>query len=100
MVFNVIIYNVNTHKMEEYDIFPYFMSVYKNKKKKDRPKTFEEFKKFIESESLYQFWGRCEYEIVLTDWPNGGISEKWDIHKQIMMNIDLITKLFMEYELN
>ena len=45
---------------------------------------FDEFKKFVKDESMYQFWSRCEYEILLVDWPCKKISEKWDIYKQIM----------------
>lgn len=98
MKFNVIYYNFNSRKMEEYDIIPYLDKCYKEAE--DKPKTFDEFKKFIESKSMCMWWSRCQYEIILSDWPNSGIKEKWDIHKQIMMNIDLITKLFMEYEIN
>lgn len=95
-MFNVINYNINTNKMEKYDIFPHLINCYKNKKKKDRPVTFEEFREFIKIESLYMWWSRCEYEIILSDWPNKSYSEKWDIHKQVMMNLDVITKLFMD----
>lgn len=60
------------------------------------PVTFEEFKKYITNQSMYQFWAGCEYEIILMDWPCQQKTEKWDIHEQIMMNIDLVTKVFME----
>lgn len=95
--FNVINYNFNSKKFESYDIMPYFINTYKKiKRKKTCPKTFEEFKKFVETNSMYMFWARCEYEIVLQDWPCMKINEKIDIHWQIKMNIDLITKILME----
>lgn len=92
--FNVIIYDFNGKRFVPYDIIPYFLEVYKERKKK--LKTFDEFKQFIKKESLYQFWARCQYEIVLTDWPNMKHFSKWDVNKQIEMNLDVITKIFME----
>lgn len=94
--FNVIYQNINTQKFEPYDVIPYFIDEYKELNSKSRPKTFEEFKEFIKKESLYMFWARCEYEIIIAGWPNKETQEKWDIHRQIMMNIDIVTRLVME----
>ena len=92
--FNVIIYNINREKFEPYDIMDFFVEEYKEEKNK--PTTFDSFKKFIERKSMWMFWSRCEYEIILSDWPPYGVEEKWDIHRQIMMNIDIITEILME----
>lgn len=92
--FNVINYNINRQKFELYDIIPYLVNCYKEEKKK--PTTFEEFKQFIERESHHQWWSRCEYEIILVDWPCKQIEEKWDVYDQVMMNLDIITNLVME----
>lgn len=96
--FNVIIYDPNLRKFVEYDIMPYLIRTYNEKKerKETLPKTFDEFKNFVKSESQYQFWSRCEYEIILIDWPCQKNHEKWDVYKQIMMNLDIVTKVFME----
>ena len=49
----------NTHKFEAYDVIPYFVREYENiKPKSKRPKTFDEFRKFVEGKSLYQYHGR------------------------------------------
>lgn len=96
MKFNVIWLDINTNKMMEYDIIPHLKRCYDAKKKNERPKIFDEFKSFIIAESRYQWWARCEYEIIISSWPAGKCEEKWDIHDQIMMNIDLITELFMK----
>ena len=66
--FNVIVYNINGKNFESYDIIPYLVSRY-NKTKKKKPVTFEEFKEFVKDESRYQWWARCEYEIILSPWP-------------------------------
>ena len=96
--FNVIIYDPNLRKFVEYDIMPYLIRTYNEKKerKETLPKTFDEFKNFVKSESQYQFWSRCEYEIILIDWPCQKNHEKWDVYKQIMMNLDIVTKILME----
>lgn len=120
--FNVIIYDFNSKKFTTYDVLPYLRNTYeervvrhkellkkiKRSKKLDEsilddkynkvPVTFNDFKEFVKSESQYQFWSRCEYEIILSDWPpsNPPIEEKWDVFDQIMMNHDIVTKLLME----
>lgn len=101
MKYNVIIYDFNNHKFESYDIFKYLKYRYDSIDKLNKPKTFQEFKEFIIRWSRYEWWARCEYEMILTPWPpNNKVREKWDIHKQITMNIDNITKLFMEFVQN
>ena len=107
--FNVINCDFNSKKFKSYNVIPYLVNAYndiveKHKKyPKDKywnvPKTFAEFKEFVKKESQYQFWARCEYEIILVDWPCQKHEEKWDVYQQIMMNLDLVTKTLME-ELN
>ena len=102
--FNVIHFNFNSKKFESYDVIPYFMLAYNetivlSKKYPDKyklPTTFDEFKKFVKESAIYQFESRCEYEIILVDWPCQKVEEKWDIYDQIMMNLDIITQLVME----
>lgn len=101
--FNVINYDFNKHKFEAYDVMPYLVGVYKEHKKnkilqkhKPLPVTREEFKEWVKDESMYQFWARCEYEIILVDWPNQKDSEKWDVYRQIEMNLDTVVDIFME----
>jgi hypothetical protein len=94
--FNVINGDFNSNKMEAYDIMPFFVNKYKDTSKNKRPTDFESAKKFIKSWSATQFWMRCEYEIILSDWPNQSHREKWDVDKQINMNLDIVTEIFME----
>lgn len=91
--FNVIWQDFNTQTFEPYDIMPYLIEQYQ--KSEEKPKTFDEFKKFIEKESQYMYWSRCEYEIIVAGWPNTDTKEKWDIYKQIMMNINIITDILI-----
>lgn len=118
--FNVIVYNINSKEFEPYNVIPYLVNCYD--KKKSKLKTFDEFKEFVKSESMYQWWSRCEYEIILSPWPyitspserydkkgendieawkehwkkHLNECEKIDVHYQVMLNIDIITNLIME----
>lgn len=93
--FNVIWWDSNRTHPESYNILPYLDSRYEKLSKKKRPKTFEEFKAFILGESRYMWWARCQYEIIISDWPNQAHRCKWDIYKQIEMNLDNIVYIFM-----
>ena len=94
--FNVLFWEFNGDQLEHYDVLPYFRNCYKNTKKKDRPTTLEDLKKFIEKESRYRYWAKCEYEIILHAWPPRKNEHKLDIHQQVMMNIDIITEILWE----
>ena len=94
--FNVINFEFNSGKFEAYDVMPYLVNCYKKEKKDKRPVTFDEFKKFVESKSMYMYWARCEYEVILSDWPNQKTYKKIDVHWQIMNNIDIVTNVLME----
>lgn len=91
--FNVIMYDPNMKEFVPYNIIPYFIDCYQNSKNK--PITKEQFKEFIKSESEYRFQFRCEYEIILADWPNQQIERKVDVYDQIIMNLDVITDVLM-----
>lgn len=104
--FNVLRWDFNTDSIECYDVIPYLMERYEERKKRSKrkkngeinkynfvPKTVEEFKDFIESESRYMYWSRCEYEMICHGWPVQKNEYKIDVHEQIMMNIDVIAKL-------
>jgi len=98
-MFNVITYEPNRKQFEAYDIIPYFVQAYKERqetKYRPVPKTYEEFKKFVTEEGQYQFWGRCEYEVILVDWPCQKIEKKIDVWDQIEMNLDSITEQVMK----
>ena len=117
--FNVIKYDFNKKKFEPYDIMPYLLAVWKEFLEKvqyvdedpkgywEVPITFYEYKNWIDNQLKYQYWGRCQYELILSEWPpkenedgemvlDPNIAEKWDIYKQCEMNLDIITQIFTE----
>lgn len=121
--FNVINFNFNAKRFEAYDVIPYLVREYHEQierynaakleleeaKTEDEikiaksnldywkvPVTFDEFKQFVKDRAQYQFWSRCEYEIILVDWPCQKTEEKWDVYDQIMMNLDIVTQIVMD----
>lgn len=93
--FYVFVDDVNANRFVKYDVMPYFMNAYNERKKSARPKTYDEFLEFVEGMSLYQFWGRCEYEVVLTPWCSRTPDIKIDVHWQLEPNIELVTRILM-----
>lgn len=94
--FNVIVYNFNSKEFVSYNIMPYLIDRYNAKAKSDRPVTFDEFRSFIKREGMSQWWSRCEYEVILSDWPPSGKEKKIDVWWQIEMNLDLITEILID----
>lgn len=93
-IFNVIIYDFNSKSFKSFNIIPCLIREYEDKKLK--LKTFKEVKEFITNYSRYQWWGRCEYEIILQGWPSTNVTEKWDVNRQVELNIDNITQIFID----
>ena len=108
--FYTLTWDMNRAEVENYDVMPYLVSAWKEDKARKHkiwfkssdddtkePTTVEEWKKAILAASRYQFWARCEYEIIISEWPTEKHRVKLDVFDQINANIDVITKLFMEY---
>lgn len=100
--YRVILWNFNTDRVEHYDIMPYLYRRLEEKRKKKqivlKDLTLERLKEFIDTESKYQFWARCEYEVILSSWPprENGRRHKMDVYEQIHMNLDNIAKLMYD----
>ena len=124
--FNVLYRDFNAKCFIPYDVIPYFVSRWKDKRfkylKKD-VKTLNDFKEWVKYTSQVEYWARAQYEILLAAWPFGSYKlredlkniedfnkcldeefykienvitkemQKIDIHKQIMMNIDVLTEI-------
>jgi hypothetical protein len=119
--FNVLTWNFNRDNIEHYDVLPHFRRRYKERSKdmddvakkawwknatdaeKTRfmkyykvPETLDDFKEFVKDESQYQFWARCEYEMICHGWPVKNRDYKLDVHEQIMMNLDIVARILFE----
>ncbi len=108
--FYVLNWDINQNDLKYLDIMPYFLRNWEEDKRRKykiwcsvdkigqvtkMPETFEEFEEFVFNVSRYTFMSRCEYEIIISDWPNQMKHIKVDVFQQIKMNLDLITKHFM-----
>lgn len=98
--YKVINWDFNTDRIEHYDIMPYLYARLEEKRKRRhislKDLTFERLKEFIDNESKYQFWSRCQYEVIVTGWPVQKHEHKLDVYEQIKMNLDNITKLMFD----
>lgn len=102
MEWYVLNYNFNSKKIEPINIFNYgnFLKDIKEIYKKyiERKEDIEFFENKINSELLYYFWSKREYEISVGDLFEKDLEkyEKIDVYYQVKMNF----KAFIEYLLN
>lgn len=94
-VFNVLEFDVNSRKTKPYDVLPYFRNSWAskyNKEEKDeikKTRSKELFKEYIRTQAQYQFWARCEYEILVASWPFGSYRLTQDMKDFLKNNPDL-----------
>lgn len=102
MEWYVLNYNFNLKKIEPINIFNYgnFLKDIKEIYKEyiERKEDIEFFENKINSELLYYFWSKREYEISVGDLFEKDLEkyEKIDVYYQVKMNF----KVFIEYLLN
>lgn len=95
MQWYVYVEDINARRIKEYNIFEHyrFMEDIKQiyKKHKDDYDTFcEEVRRSLQ----YYFWSKCEWEIILSDWPPSDTFKelKVDVYDQVMLNKDVFMK--------
>lgn len=122
--FKVINWDFNSRYPVQYDVIPYFVRAYDAERKSEKPKTFEEFTKFVRSAGFRNYGYRCEYEVLLSKfdedkhetkevdkkranmysdlivspWPPSDRENafKIDVWMQIEANLELVTRIVME----
>lgn len=90
--FNVIIYEDNGFR--PYDVIPYFIERYKSTKPSKRPTDTMTLEDWLLTEAAYMFKARCQWEIILIDWPREARREKWDVYKQLRINWKTFVDVF------
>lgn len=97
---NVFIENINRRQIEIYNIFNHASF------KKDCDDAWHEynnnFQKFAENVKrslMYYFWSKCEWEIILSDFPPSKKfqKKKVDVYEQVMLNWDKFIYYLWEY---
>lgn len=88
---NVFVSNSNSGKIESFNIFYHNFFVEdcrKNYKKNKNDKN--EFEKTLKRDLMYYFWSKCEWEIIVSHWPQTENpkfkNEKIDVYDQVMLN--------------
>lgn len=98
--FKVLCWNLTRDEHEFYDVLPFFQNginiLIKKRRIRKKDITLEWLKDFVMKEAKYQFWARCEYEIIVSGWPVYKNQEKLDVYDQIAANFDTVTKLLYE----
>ena len=84
----VYLANINSKRIVKYDIFTHY-SFYKSLKTHIKEFTEKEsFSEWLRRDTMYYFWAKCEYEIILTcnpEW-NKFKKEVIDVYDQLQLN--------------
>lgn len=83
-----------------YDILPYLSQEWGKLKPSKKKEASQDLQGWVDKELRYQFWGRCQYEMLILPWPprDDDSPKKVDIYDQCVPNLELIIKLFKENE--
>lgn len=87
MEWNVFYVNMNSRKLESYNVLAGREDFMKKLRKKfpDR----NDFAKELRSEMMYHYWSRCEWETVISPWScEEGKEWKVDVFWQLELNWD------------
>lgn len=66
----------------------------KKRKKKYTPDELLEIE--LRHKCMYFFWSKCEYEVIVTGWPDTNTEKKIDIYQQLDANWDIFKNLVFE----
>lgn len=87
---NVFVSDFNKKQINKYNVFNHFTFLeYCKKNAKKNAKDFDKFCDQLRKDLMYCYWSKCEWEVVITDWPTSGTCEaKIDVFDQVMLNWD------------
>lgn len=86
--FNVLVINITTRKLEQYDVLKTFRRIWNDDGynfDKDKVTDFESLRGWIQRVSNYYFGYKTEWEFLIAEWPFGGYKFKQDM-KQFLAN--------------
>lgn len=69
MIWNVYRENANAKKIEIYNIFDHTSFKRDVQEAYATCKTQKEFVEKLKRTLMYYFWSKCEWEVIITDWP-------------------------------
>lgn len=93
MIWHVYRENINTRRIEIYNIFDHASFKKDVEEAYATCKTKDEFVEQLRKSLMYYFWSKCEWEVVITDWPTHidsdyhlHTAEKIDVYDQVKLN--------------
>lgn len=105
----VYISNFNSNQIERYNIFThgsFFEDVCKIVSKYNKANgegvvnntesTDWWLSEEIRKSAMYYFWSKCEWEVVITDWPREEVAKKIDVYQQIRLNWNIFINYIKE----
>lgn len=54
--------------------------------------SYDEIKKDLDSWFMHDYWSKCEYEVIVSNWTGYDFERKIDVYYQIQPNLDRITE--------
>ena len=95
---NVFLEDFNHKKIIIWNVFDHYSFYESLKKGLKKYKEKKEFSEYLKREAMYCFWSKCEYEIILSDWPpsNKFKNEKVDVYDQLNLNWDAFIDYILE----
>jgi hypothetical protein len=69
MIWHVYRENINTKRIEIYNIFEHASFRKDIEEAYATCKTKDEFVEQLRKSLMYYFWSKCEWEVIITDWP-------------------------------
>lgn len=98
-VWNVYQYDVNSQTFKLYNVYSHRGFLKDLAEMKDI-EDIDEYAEKLRRSIMYHFWGRCEYEILIAEWPydeeKGPRCDKVDISDMVKMN----WPIFVSYTYN
>lgn len=81
-------------KLSKKEFYIWDSKTHNRKEVKDK----KDLKKFIDSYFRYLYWGKCEWEFIVQDWPpvKDDRDIKVSVYEQLQPNIDLIVDIVWE----
>lgn len=99
-VFNTVMEDFNKAEYKKFNIFRgYYISEFldKYKKKPTKERNKEDFAEQLKRECKYSYWGKSEYEIIISPWGGRAPEKKVDVWNQIELNWDIVVDLGWNY---
>lgn len=97
---NVYVENSNGCRIETYNIFNHARFLDDTKKNaKKNIHDYEAFKEQLRRDLAYCFWGKCEWEVIVSAWIRSESTKpiKVDCYEQTMLNFDVFAKYVWDH---